>query len=116
MKPTTPAGWEDRFDYQFPEFGFPRGTRNYHMKQFIREEITAAEERGRGVKENISTLKIRAYELGFKDGQRDTLEKVKEMIGKMTSYQEKYPDGSIGPEYLERVGVLASLEEITKEI
>lgn len=37
-------GWAERFDAQFPEFGYPRGTRNARMKSFIASEIAAVRE------------------------------------------------------------------------
>jgi len=35
-------GWEKEFDEEFPEFGYPRGTRNDRMKDFIRAKVIPA--------------------------------------------------------------------------
>lgn len=51
---------EEEFDKEFPEFGFPRGTRNDRMKEFIRTHLDAAREEGRkeGLKEALELVPL----------------------------------------------------------
>lgn len=52
------ADWEEAFDQTFPEFGYPRGTRNDRMKSFIRQTIAliVANERAR-LREKVEEMK-----------------------------------------------------------
>lgn len=107
MNKDTPAGWEKEFDEKFgravnifPSSG--QSSLQMDIKDFIREEITAAEERA------YNNGLLEGEVQGLKDGQRDTLEKVKEMIYK------GYDSGEIYTNALQII--LSSLEEITKNL
>lgn len=46
--------WRERFDKEFPEFGYPRGTRNDRMAAFISDLL--ASERAQVVKECLKLV------------------------------------------------------------
>jgi hypothetical protein len=75
--PTTDTSdWVDRFT-EFFYTGIPTIEQ---FTDFIAEEIAKARAEGRGVKENITTLKVNAYDEGYREGQRELLDKVREHL------------------------------------
>lgn len=66
------------------------------IESFLRSEIETAEARGRGIKENITTLRMKAYEQGQQDVLTEILNRVEatDYIRDMhiTKYREKVLD------------------------
>lgn len=80
--PETPTdeSWEKEFDKQFPEFGYPKGSRNDRMRAFIASLLQKESEKARTEGYEIRT------NLDFEAGKSEAFSLVRKMIMDLKSH------------------------------